>query len=110
MVISNVVPMCMTVIAVVIHFTFGFHVKVELMAATSKGRRTSGVTTTTTRFTTTTVTSTSSVVTTTSTAMGKCVKLCLQRGKVVGCSAEAREGDSQLTCEMLIVLSHLGDR
>ena len=30
-------------------------------------------------------------------------------GNVVGCSAEAREGYSQLVCEMLIVLSHLGD-
>ena len=73
MIISNVVPRCMTVIAIVIHFTFGFYVKIELISTTSKGRRTSRVTAITTRFTTTTVTSTSTVVTSTSTAMSKCV-------------------------------------
>ena len=37
-VISNVVPMCMTVIDVVIHFTFGLHVKVELKCGIRRKR------------------------------------------------------------------------
>ena len=41
MIISNVVPMCMTVIVIVIHFTFGFHVNIKLMYNVSKGRKTS---------------------------------------------------------------------
>ena len=136
MAISNVIPMCMTVIFIMKNFTSWFHVEVKPVSffdhfrniskgtITASNSITSPTSATSANDSTTTTTNTITCkcvelsleygnivdsTTTTNTITCKCIELSLEYGNIICCNTEAKEVQIQSGCEMVIVNSHLGN-